>query len=128
MLCSNASRESACRDHRKIGQELDLFSLRETTGPGLVLWHPKGSIVRHIIETYWKDKHLAQGYSLVNTPHLARLDLWKTSGHFDFYKESMFDQMQVGPVTCCRCQASFGLFRVRELGASHRLIASAIAG
>jgi threonyl-tRNA synthetase len=83
------------RDHRKIGQELDLFSLRETTGPGLVLWHPKGSIVRHIIETYWKDKHLAQGYSLVYTPHVARLDLWKTSGHFDFYKESMFDQMQV---------------------------------
>lgn len=84
-----------CRDHRKIGQELDLFSLRETTGPGLVLWHPRGSIVRHIIETYWKDKHLAQGYNLVYSPHVARLDLWKTSGHFDFYKESMFDQMQV---------------------------------
>lgn len=60
-----------------------------------MLWHPKGSIVRHIIETYWKNKHLEQGYSLVNSPHVARLDLWKTSGHLDFYKESMFDQMQV---------------------------------
>ena len=86
---------ASCRDHRKLGQELDLFSLRETTGPGLVLWHPKGGIVRHLIESYWKEKHLAAGYSLVNTPHIAKLDLWKTSGHFDFYAENMFDQMEV---------------------------------
>ena len=78
-----------------------MFSLRETTGPGLVLWHPKGAITRHIIESYWKDRHFAGGYDLVNTPHVARLDLWKTSGHLDFYKESMFDQMEVNFELLC---------------------------
>ena len=66
-----------------------------------MLWHPKGGIVRHLIESYWKEKHLAAGYSLVNTPHVAKLDLWKTSGHFDFYAENMFDQMEVGRVLSC---------------------------
>ena len=84
-----------CRDHRKLGAELDLFSLTEATGGGLVLWHPKGAMVRHILETYWKDVHLKSDYQLLYTPHIAKLDLWKTSGHYDFYKDSMFDQMEV---------------------------------
>ena len=102
------------RDHRKLGTELDLFSLRETTGPGLVLWHPKGAIVRHIIETYWKERHLAKGYDLVNTPHVAKIDLWKTSGHLDFYKESMFNSMEVcylTPSQFCLDQLLLHLFQ-----------------
>lgn len=83
------------RDHRKLGQELDLFSISDAAGPGLVFWHPHGALVRHLIESFWKDTHLAGGYSLVNSPHIAKADLWKTSGHYDFYKENMFDQMEV---------------------------------
>eukprot|EP00878_Enallax_costatus_P036766 GHUV01041320.1.p1 GENE.GHUV01041320.1~~GHUV01041320.1.p1 ORF type:complete len:573 (+),score=139.07 GHUV01041320.1:82-1800(+) len=87
--------EAARRDHRKLGQELDLFSIQEHAGGGLVFWHPKGGITRHIIESFWKDLHLQRGYDLVYSPHIAKVDLWKTSGHFDFYKENMYDQMQV---------------------------------
>jgi threonyl-tRNA synthetase len=87
--------EAARRDHRKLGAELDLFSLTDSAGGGLVFWHPKGAMVRHVLETFWKEVHLKDGYNLLYTPHIAKLDLWKTSGHFDFYKESMFDQMQV---------------------------------
>ncbi len=87
--------EAARRDHRKLGAELDLFSLSDSAGGGLVFWHPKGAMVRHVLETFWKEVHLKDGYNLLYTPHIAKLDLWKTSGHFDFYKESMFDQMQV---------------------------------
>lgn len=60
-----------------------------------MFWHPKGAMVRHQIENFWKDLHLARGYDLVYSPHIAKVDLWKTSGHFDFYKENMYDQMQV---------------------------------
>jgi len=87
--------EAARRDHRKIGQDLQLFSIKDTTGGGLVYWHPKGAMCRHIIETYWKDLHLNRGYELLYSPHVAKLDLWKTSGHFDFYNENMFQAMQV---------------------------------
>lgn len=87
--------EAARRDHRKLGAELDLFSLSEAAGGGLVFWHPKGAMVRHTLESYWKDVHLQRGYQLLYTPHIAKVDLWKTSGHFDFYRESMFDQMEV---------------------------------
>jgi len=87
--------EAARRDHRKLGQELDLFSLQETAGGGLVFWHGNGAMIRHQIESFWKDLHLQQGYNLVYSPHVAKIDLWKTSGHFDFYRESMFDQMQI---------------------------------
>lgn len=64
-------------------------------GGGLVFWHPNGAMVRHIVETFWKELHLQRGYNLVYSPHIAKLDLWKTSGHFDFYKENMYDQMAV---------------------------------
>jgi len=87
--------EAARRDHRKIGADLNLFSIQESTGGGLVLWHPKGAMARHQIETYWKDTHLNNGYELIYSPHIAKLDLWKTSGHYDFYRENMFDQMAV---------------------------------
>lgn len=83
------------RDHRKLGKELDLFSIQDETGPGLILWHPKGSLIRLIIENFWREQHLAHGYELVYSPHVARLDLWKTSGHVEFYKENMFTPMPV---------------------------------
>jgi threonyl-tRNA synthetase len=87
--------EAARRDHRRLGSDLDLFSIQEEAGGGLVFWHPKGAMVRHIIEAYWKDLHFKRGYDLLYTPHVAKVDLWKTSGHFDFYSESMFDQMDI---------------------------------
>jgi threonyl-tRNA synthetase len=87
--------EAAKRDHRKLGKELDLFSIQDLTGPGLILWHPKGALIRKIVEDYWRDEHLKRGYDLVYTPHIARVDLWKTSGHWDFYKENMYSPIEV---------------------------------
>ncbi|KAL3699940.1 hypothetical protein R1sor_017962 [Riccia sorocarpa] len=87
--------EAKRRDHRRLGQDLNLFSLQEDAGGGLVFWHPKGAMVRHIIEDYWKKVHLQRGYDLLYTPHVAKLDLWKTSGHYDFYRENMYDHMEV---------------------------------
>ena len=87
--------EAEKRDHRKIGKELDLFSLQEEAGPGLVFWHPKGALVRKLLEDYWRDEHLANGYELVFTPHIAKQDLWKTSGHLDFFTENMYQPMDV---------------------------------
>ncbi len=83
------------RDHRKLGKDLDLFSIQDETGPGLILWHPKGAQIRLLIENFWREQHLANQYELVYSPHVARLDLWKTSGHADFYKENMFTPMPV---------------------------------
>jgi threonyl-tRNA synthetase len=83
--------EAQKRDHRKIGRELDLFSLHEQlAGPGLVYWHPKGATIRRIIEDFWKDEHIKRGYDLVLTPHIAKSDLWNTSGHYSFFRENMF--------------------------------------
>jgi threonyl-tRNA synthetase len=87
--------EALQRDHRKLGQDLKLFSIQEDAGGGLVFWLPRGAIVRNIIEDYWKKAHLEAGYQLLYTPHLADLELWRTSGHFDFYRENMFDSMQI---------------------------------
>jgi threonyl-tRNA synthetase len=83
------------RDHRKVGKDLDLVSVHDEIGPGLVLWHPKGAMVRLLIENFWREQHLNGGYELVYSPHVARLDLWKTSGHVDFYRENMFAPMKV---------------------------------
>jgi threonyl-tRNA synthetase len=83
------------RDHRKLGKELDLFSISDEIGPGLVLWHPKGAIIRKTIEDFWRAEHLKAGYEIVFTPHIANLNLWKQSGHLDFYKENMFAPMDV---------------------------------
>lgn len=90
--------EAEKRDHRKLGRDLDLFSIQEEVGPGLVLWHPKGALVRKLIEDYWRNEHLANGYDLVSTPHIARQDLWRTSGHLDFFTENMYKPMEVDEV------------------------------
>jgi len=87
--------EAKKRDHRKLGKELDLFSIQDEIGPGLVLWHPRGSRIRKIIEDFWCEQHDKAGYELVYTPHVAKLDLWKISGHTDFYSENMFSPMEV---------------------------------
>jgi threonyl-tRNA synthetase len=83
------------RDHRRLGKELDLITMQDEIGPGLVLWHPKGALVRLLIENFWREQHLQQGYELVYSPHVARLDLWKTSGHVDYYRDNMFATMKV---------------------------------
>jgi threonyl-tRNA synthetase len=88
--------EAARRDHRKIGKDLNLFSLQQdNAGGGLVFWHPKGAHMRHMIETYWKDLHLARGYELLYSPHVAKQELWQTSGHSDFYSENMYQPIKV---------------------------------
>src|SRR3990172_10198631 len=87
--------EAKKRDHRKLGRELEFFSTSENIGSGLVLWHPKGATVRRIIEDFWKAEHAKSDYSIVYTPHVANLDLWKTSGHWDFYRENLYSPMDV---------------------------------
>ena len=87
--------EAEKRDHRKLGKELDLFSIQEETGPGLIYWHPKGARLRHILESYWKDEHFDNGYELLYTPHIGQSWLWETSGHLGFYAENMFSPMKI---------------------------------
>ncbi|MEO0539115.1 MAG: threonine--tRNA ligase, partial [Cyanobacteria bacterium P01_A01_bin.123] len=87
--------EAKRRDHRKLGQTLNLFSIQEAAGGGLVFWHPKGARMRLLIEDYWRQAHLQGGYELLYTPHIANRDLWQTSGHLDFYQENMFEQIAV---------------------------------
>ena len=85
--------EAKKRDHRKLGTELDLFSFNEDLGAGLILWHPKGATVRHVIEDYWWKEHLKDGYDFLYTPHLAKLDVWRKSGHTEFY-DAMYPSIQ----------------------------------
>jgi threonyl-tRNA synthetase len=87
--------EAKKRDHRKLGKELDLFSIQELAGPGLIFFHPKGGIIRKQLEDWMRDEYLKRGYSLVYTPHVARFDLWKTSGHAGFYAANMFARMEL---------------------------------
>jgi threonyl-tRNA synthetase len=87
--------EAKKRDHRKLGRELDLFSTDEQIGAGLILWHPKGGRIRQVIEDFWRDEHVKNGYELVYTPHLGRSVLWETSGHLGFYQENMYAGMEV---------------------------------
>ncbi len=87
--------EAKKRDHRKLGKELDLYSISDDVGPGLILWHPKGSRIRYIMEEFWKKEHYKHGYELVYSPHTAKIDLWKISGHMDFYKENIFPPMEL---------------------------------
>ena len=87
--------EAKKRDHRKLGKELDLFSVSDDIGPGLILWHPKGARIRHLMEEFWKKEHFRHGYEMVISPHAAKIDLWKTSGHTEFYKDNMFSNMDV---------------------------------
>jgi len=87
--------EAKKRDHRKLAKELDLFSISENVGPGLVNWHPKGARIRSIIESFWKDEHYRNGYDMLYTPHVGKATLWETSGHLDFYREGMYAAMDV---------------------------------
>lgn len=86
--------EAKKRDHRVLGRELDLYSIHDEIGPGLILWHPKGASIRHIIENFWIMEHLKRDYELVYTPHIGRSKLWETSGHLDFYKENMYPPIE----------------------------------
>lgn len=99
--------EARKRDHRKLGKELDLISVQELAGPGLIFWHPKGGLIRKQLEDWMRDQYIARGYSLVYTPHVGRWQLWQTSGHANFYTENMFDRMalddaeyQLKPMNC----------------------------
>jgi threonyl-tRNA synthetase len=103
----NQLEEAKKRDHRKLGKELDLFSIQDLAGPGLIFFHPKGGIIRKILEDWMREECIVRGYSPVYTPHVARSDLWKTSGHYNFYAENMFNRMklddaeyQLKPMNC----------------------------
>jgi threonyl-tRNA synthetase len=87
--------EAARRDHRKLGRQLDLFSIQEAGGPGLICWHPKGARIRRVIEEFWYQEHDRGGYEIAYTPHVGKADLWTISGHLDFYRESMYSPMDV---------------------------------
>jgi len=91
--------EAKKRDHRLIGKELDLFSIQEEAGSGLVFWHPKGAIIRRAIEEFWYEEHCKRGYHIVYTPHILKKDLWIKSGHWDFYRENMFPPMELPEAT-----------------------------
>src|SRR5512145_1403808 len=99
--------EAKRRDHRRLGKDLDLFSIADETGAGLILWHPKGGFIRKQIEDYWRDQHLAGGYDLVYSPHIANIKLWNTSGHTEYYKANMYSpidiegvEYQLKPMNC----------------------------
>ncbi len=99
--------EARLRDHRKLGRELDLFSISDDIGAGLILWHPKGGRVRERIERFWRDQHFQHGYELLYSPHVGLADLWQTSGHLDFYRDAMYAplelderQFYVKPMNC----------------------------
>ncbi len=87
--------EARRRDHRVLGKELDLFSVHDEIGPGLILWHPKGAIIRRTIEDFWVQEHLKRGYELVYTPHVGRARLWEISGHLGYYRENMYPEMKL---------------------------------
>lgn len=87
--------EAKKRDHRKLGRALDLFSIDETIGPGLICWHPKGAMARTLIEDFWRKAHLENGYEIVQSPHIAKIGLWEKSGHTGFYTDNMYSPMDV---------------------------------
>jgi len=87
--------EAKKRDHRKLGRELDLYSISDAVGSGLVLWHPNGAMVRFLVERFWEDQHLKNGYDFVYTPHIGKADLWEKSGHLGFYAENMYAPIEI---------------------------------
>lgn len=114
----NALEEAKKRDHRKLGKELELFTIQDQIGPGLILWQPKGAQLRRLIEDYWKEEHYRHGYELLYTPHIARQDLWKTSGHLDFYAENMYSSMDIDEVQYqlkpMNCPFHIGVYNSRK--------------
>ena len=91
----NMLEEAKKRDHRKLGKELELFTVAEDVGPGLIIWQPKGGRIRNQIENFWRDEHYKNGYELLFSPHIGLSNLWQTSGHLDFYKDAMYAPMEV---------------------------------
>ena len=87
--------EAQRRDHRRLGRELDLFSFHEEYGPGLAYWHPKGARIRNIIEDFWRKEHYRADYELIITPHIGKAALWQTSGHLQWYKDSLYSAMDI---------------------------------
>ncbi len=87
--------EAKKRDHRKLGRELDLFSVSDDVGAGLILWHPRGAMIRYIAERFWEDEHVKHGYDFVYTPHIGKAKLWQTSGHLDFFAENMYAPIEI---------------------------------
>jgi len=83
------------RDHRKLGKDLDLFSTTDEIGAGLIIWHPNGALIRRTIEDFWLNEHYKAGYKVIYSPHIAKLDLWRRSGHLDFYRENMYSPMEI---------------------------------
>ncbi len=127
--------EARKRDHRKLGRELDLFSIDEEVGPGLVIWHPKGALLRTIIEDFERREHLRRGYQIVMGPQMLRRELWERSGHYDNYRENMYFtevEGQVYGIKPMNCLAHMVIYRSRvrsykdlplrffELGTVHR--------
>ena len=87
--------EAERRDHRKLGRDLDLFSVNDEVGAGLILWHPKGAMVRKLVEDFWNEQHVLADYDFVYSPHIGKAQLWETSGHLDFYKENMYAPVDI---------------------------------
>lgn len=114
----NALEEAKKRDHRKLGKELELFTVKEDIGAGLILWQPKGAQLRRLVEDYWKDEHYRHDYDLLYTPHIARQDLWKTSGHLDFYSENMYAPMDIDGIAYqlkpMNCPFHIGVYNNRK--------------
>ncbi len=114
----NDLEEAKKRDHRKLGRDLELFTIQDQVGPGLILWQPKGAMLRKLLEDYWKEEHYRNDYELLYTPHIARLDLWKTSGHLDFYSENMYSSMDIDEVQYqlkpMNCPFHIGIYKSRK--------------
>ncbi len=114
----DALEEAKKRDHRRLGRELELFTTQDQIGPGLILWQPKGALLRRLIEDYWKDEHYRHDYELLYTPHIARQDLWRTSGHLDFYAENMYSSMDIDEVKYqlkpMNCPFHIGIYKSRK--------------
>jgi len=114
----NDLEEAKKRDHRKLGRDLELFTIQDQVGPGLILWQPKGAMLRKLLEDYWKEEHYRKDYQLLYTPHIARLDLWKTSGHLDFYSENMYSSMEIDEVQYqlkpMNCPFHIGIYKSRK--------------
>jgi len=114
----NQIEEAKKRDHRKLGKELELFSIQEHVGPGLILWQPKGALLRKIIEDHWREEHYRNDYELLFTPHIAKRDMWKTSGHLDFYGENMFSAMDIEEVSYqlkpMNCPFHIAIYKTRK--------------
>ncbi|MCJ7623544.1 MAG: threonine--tRNA ligase, partial [Anaerolineaceae bacterium] len=118
----NKLEEAKKRDHRKLGRELDLFSIAEEVGAGLILWHPKGAMIRKVAEDFWRDEHEKSGYDFVYSPHIGRSKLWETSGHLGFYDEGMYSPIDVEgqPYYLKPMNCPFHVYIYKSKGRSYR--------